>query len=255
MYQFERIEKIIEKIRRTGQIKISEEAKVLDVSFSTLHRDLNHIEKMGFIKKVRGGAVFQKSSPLNTHLENRLNIQVKEKTEIAERAVEMIRDDTSIFLDHSSSVLYLAKELKRRMFRNLIIFTNSLALPKELGDKKGVRVIMTGGVVEYDFMALSGNLVIDFLRRVNLHQVFASVGALSIERGLMTQMSFIHDVLKQIFNLKPEINILADSSKFYKVGTFEIIPINKSLRIFTDKGLPSVIKDEIEKKGAKVITC
>ena len=253
MYPFERKEKLLDRLRKEGRITIEEDARRLRVSRITLHRDLQELEGQGLVKKVRGGAVFTGNSQFETHFDLRLKANIREKEEIARKAVGVIRDDTSIFLDHSSTVMVLARELKSHRYRNLVLLTNSLAIASELGGEKGIEVILTGGIVQSEFRALSGQWVVETLKRINLHQIFASVGAVSAEQGLMTQIPFIYETLPAVFQCGGQVNILADHSKFFKMATYRIAPLGSSLTIFTDRGLPKSIRREIEKKGPKVI--
>jgi DeoR/GlpR family transcriptional regulator of sugar metabolism len=253
MYPFERKEKILDRLRKTGQININEDAKLFDISISTLHRDLEDLEKQGLIKKVMGGAVPVNGSQFATHFDKRLQNQAKEKKAIARKAVQHIQDDTSIYLDHSSTTTYLARELKQRSFKSLLVLTNSLQIPNELGGLQGIQVISTGGAVESEFKALYGRWVVDSIQRINLNQIFISVGAISVDDGLMTQMHFINDLFPELFRRSRHINVLVDSSKFYKLCTFQISPLKPSFTIFSDKGLPEEIRHEIEAKGLKLV--
>ena len=83
MYPFERKEKILDRLRKTGHININEDAKLFAVSISTLHRDLEDLEKQGLIKKVMGGAVLVNGIQSATHFDKRLQNQAKEKKAIA----------------------------------------------------------------------------------------------------------------------------------------------------------------------------
>jgi len=47
--------------------------------------------------------------------------------------------------------------------------------------------------------------------------------------------------------------VLVDSSKFFKLCTFQISPLNSSFTIFTDKGLPQEIRREMEASGLKLL--
>ena len=253
MYPFERKKEILNKLRSVGRITINEDAILLGISSATLHRDLKTLEEEGLVKKVVGGAILAEASQVETHFDIRMKTKVKEKEEIARKASEAVKDDTSIFLDQSSSALFLARELKRRHFHNLILITNSLVIPFELVGKRGVQIILTGGVVESEFRALSGRQVVESVQHFNLDQIFASAGAISAEQGLMTQIPFIQELLPKIFLCGRLINILVDSSKFFKTATYRIAPIDSSLRIFTDIGLPKSLRAKVEKRGAKVI--
>jgi DeoR family fructose operon transcriptional repressor len=253
MYPFERKEKILSRLRKTGRISINEDAKVFNVSISTLHRDLEDLEKQGLVKKVVGGAVLVNGTQFSTHFDNRLQTQSREKKAIAKNAVEYIQDDTSIYLDHSTTTTYLAREIKQRTYKSLLVLTNSLQIPIELGGVQGIQVISTGGAVESEFKAMHGRWVVDSIQRINLNQIFISVGAISVENGLMTQIHFINDLFPELFRRSRHINVLVDSSKFFKLCTFQISPLNPSFTIFTDKGLPEEIRHEIEAKGVKVV--
>ena len=253
MYPFERKEKILDRLRKIGRINITEDAKFFNISISTLHRDLEDLEKQGLIKKVMGGAVLVKGIQFTTHFDKRLQNQSREKKAIAKKAVEYIQDDTSIYLDHSSTTTYLARELKQRSFKSLVVLTNSLQIPIELGGVQGIQVISTGGAVESEFKALCGRWVVDSIQRINLNQIFISVGAISVDNGLMTQMHFINDLFPELFRRSRHINVLVDSSKFIKLCTFQISPLKPSFTIFTDKGLPEDIRKEIGAIGVKLV--
>ena len=253
MYPFERKEKILGRLRKTGRLNINEDAKLFNVSISTLHRDLEDLEKQGLVRKVVGGAVLADGIQSATHFDNRLQHRSREKKAIARKAVEYVQDDTSIYLDHSSTITYLAREIKQRAYKSLLVLTNSLQIPIELGGVQGIQVISTGGTVESEFKALGGRWVVDAIQRINLNQIFISVGAISVDKGLMTQMHFINDLFPELFRRSQHVNVLVDSSKFYKLCTFQISPLKPSFTIFSDKGLPSEIRNELEAGGINVV--
>lgn len=253
IYPFERRAKILKKLSCIGRININKDSKALGVSKSTLRRDLEELEKQGLVSKVMGGAILSESTPFDTHFDLRMQSRAEAKEKIAKKAVVMIRDDTSIFMDHSTTTVFLAREIKHHQFKNLIILTNSLAIPFELEGKKGIQVISTGGIVETEFKALSGGWVIESRRRLNLHQLFFSVGAISSEMGLMTQMPFIQSLFPDLYQGGGEIFILADSSKFSKIATFQLASLGPAFTIMTDHELPDEIRTAIENKGVRVI--
>lgn len=253
MYPFERKEKILDRIRNVGQINISEDAQLFHVSTSTLHRDLEDLARQGLIKKVMGGAVLVRGNQFESHFDQRMKTRVAEKMAIAKTAAKQVLDDTSIYLDHSSTTAYLARELKGHSYKSLVVLTNSLQIQHELGGIQGIQVISTGGVVEGEFKALSGRRVIESLQGINLHNVFISVGAISVEHGLMTQIPFIQDLVPELITHGQQINVMVDSSKFFKIGTFHISSLKPSFIIYTDKDLPDDIRYEIEEKGLTVV--
>jgi DeoR/GlpR family transcriptional regulator of sugar metabolism len=253
MYAFERKEKTLLQLRQNGRITVAREARRLGVSLATLRRDLEDLERQGFVQKVRGGAVLTDATLFETHFDVRMKTAVAAKQHIGRRAAETVKDDSSIFLDHSSTSVYLARALQRRQFRNLIVLTNSLAVPGELAAVKGVEILLTGGTVEEEFRALSGRRVIDALSWLNLHQAFVSVGAISVERGLMTHVPFIADIIPDVLRAAAEVNVLANAAKFVKVGSFQLGAVKPGLRVFSDPVLSGELRAELEAAGVEVI--
>jgi DeoR/GlpR family transcriptional regulator of sugar metabolism len=88
-----------------------------------LHRDLEDLEKQGLIKKVMGGAILGEGDRFESHFDKRLKTRAKQKKAIAKKAIERVQDDTSIFLDHSTTTLQMVGEIKQRRFKNLVVLT------------------------------------------------------------------------------------------------------------------------------------
>jgi DeoR/GlpR family transcriptional regulator of sugar metabolism len=253
MYAFERKDKTLLQLREHGRIAVAREARRLNVSLATLRRDLDDLERQGLIRKVRGGAVLADVARFETLFDVRMKTAVAAKQHIARRAAETVKDDGSIFLDHSTTAVFLARALRRRQFRNLIVLTNSLAVPGELAEARGIEILLTGGVVQHEFRALSGRRVVEALSWLNIHQAFVSVGAISVDRGLMTQIPFIADLLPDVLRAASQVDVLADSSKFVKLGAFQAGALKPGLRVFSDQGLSREDRSALEAAGVEVI--
>jgi DeoR/GlpR family transcriptional regulator of sugar metabolism len=258
MIPHQRREKIVSKLRREKTCTVPELSKLLSVSEVTIHRDLVQLEQSGIIRKVHGGATIADAPPAENHkaeqrLLIRLRMQVEEKQEIAKKAVLLIHDDTSIFLDHSSTSIYLAREIRNQTYKNLVIVTNSIKVLDELEGITTINLISTGGNFQHQWSALGGSISLDFLGRLNFDQIFISCGGLSVERGLMTSFPFIVEILKKASSVAREITLLADSSKFSRVGTFSIIPVASLTRIITDSKLSPAIAEQYRSLRIEVI--
>lgn len=258
MIPHQRREKIVNELRRKRTCTVPELSNLLSVSEVTIHRDLVHLEQSGIVHKVHGGATIVDASPgegpkAEQRLQIRMRMQLEEKKEIAKKAVRLIRDETSIFLDHSSTSIYLTREIRSRVYKNLVIVTNSIKVLDELEGITTVNLISTGGNFQHQWSALGGSISLDFLGRLNFDQIFISCGGLSIERGLMTSFPFIVEILKKASSVAREINLLADSSKFSRMGTFSILPVASMTRIITDGKLNPAIAEEYRSLGLEVI--
>jgi DeoR/GlpR family transcriptional regulator of sugar metabolism len=258
MIPHQRREKILNEFRRKKTCTVAELSKSLGVSEITIHRDLARLENAGSIRKVHGGATIieplQEEEPRAEHrVQIRLGMQVEEKMAIAQRAVQLIHDESSIFIDHSSTSIYLAREIKKLTFKNLVIVTNSVKILNELEGVSDLNLISTGGTLQHQWSALGGAIALDFLARLNFDQIFISCGGISVERGLMTSFPFVVEILRRTSSVARQVNLLADSSKFSKVGTFSIIPATSITRIITDEKLDPAVFDQYRQLGIEVI--
>jgi DeoR/GlpR family transcriptional regulator of sugar metabolism len=257
MIPFQRREKIANELQRKKTCSVSELSKLLGVSEVTIHRDLAHLKHAGTVEKIHGGATFVKSFMESTpkaeqRVDIRLRRQVEEKKDIAKKAVRLIHDETSIFIDHSSTSIYLAREIRNLPFENLTIVTNSLKILNELEEATFANLVSTGGNLQRQWSALGGAIALDFLSRVNFDQIFISCGGISIKGGVMTSFPFVVEILRKASAVAREINLLVDSSKFSTVGTFSIMPVTAITRIITDRKLNPDLLEQYQNLGIEV---
>ena len=258
MIPFQRREKIVNELRQKKTCTVAELSKLFDVSEVTIHRDLVHLNQVGLVEKVHGGATLVEVSPENNspkaeqRVDIRLRMQVEEKMDIAKRAVRLIRDETSIFLDHSSTSIYLTREIRNLPYKNLIIVTNSIRILYELEGASFISLVSTGGNLQRQWSALGGTIALDLLSRLNFDQIFISCGGISLERGLMTSFAFVAEILKKASAVAREINLLADSSKFSRMGTYSIMPVTAMTRIITDRNLNPDLVEQYRNLGINI---
>jgi DeoR family fructose operon transcriptional repressor len=258
MIPYQRRQKIIEQLQKKKMCSVNELSKFLNVSDTTIHRDLITLRNTGFILKVHGGAIWVEDNiETNNKVEHRINVrlrrEVEEKEEIAKKAAQLINDETSVFLDHSSTCICLARELRLRKYQHLVLATNSVKILDELEGYFTIHVISTGGALQHQWSALTGPYALDFISKLNFEQIFISCGAISIERGLMTSFPFVAEILKKASEVTREINLLVDSSKFSKMGAFSVMPASHVSRIITDKKIDSKLAEKYRDLGIELI--
>lgn len=254
----QRRERILGECQRKKTCTVRELSQLLGVSEITINRDLVRLEDDGGIQRVHGGATFVGSNRIEEskaehRVQIRLGMHVEEKMAIARKAAQLIRDETSIFIDHSSSSIYLAREIMNLSFKNLVIATNSIKILSELEGISSLHLISTGGNLQHQWSALGGAIALDSLSKLNFDQIFISCGAISVERGLMTSFPFVAEMLQRTSAVTKAINVLVDSSKFSRVGTFSIVPASSITRIITDGRLERTVLDPYRELGINVI--
>lgn len=232
----ERRTKILNKIEEKEIYTIDNLTSELNVSRVTIQRDVNLLAKEGLLYKVHGGVRLNKKRGafIETRFDARLKRNYNEKLEIAKKALKFVNDYSTIFIDSSTTGYIFAKELFKERFADLNIVTISPAILYEALKFPQVKIISTGGILEQNTNMLYGEMVIDFLNKINIDAAFISAAGVSVGGGATSSNTELIKILRTIFNRVREINLLVDKNKLNKVAMMSISEINRCKRIITD---------------------
>src|SRR5438445_6035344 len=86
----ERRTRLLELVRSQGFVALPDLAEKLQVSESTVRRDLDQLEVTGSAKRTHGGVFYTGSSPKLPHFDERQPAQWDKKRQIARRAAALI---------------------------------------------------------------------------------------------------------------------------------------------------------------------
>src|SRR5215510_8392113 len=151
-------------------------AREIDVSQSTLRRDLNYWHEQGVLKRTHGGAIYLGDNSGLPALEDRMGRQTLEKRAIARAAAERIRDGDAILLDGGTTTLEVARLL---VGRPLQIVTNSLPIANLFASSRETDLILLGGYLYPRTGVALGPLTMRMLPDVHVHQAIMSVGGIT----------------------------------------------------------------------------
>ena len=145
---------ILDLLYQKGKVTVAELAATFFVSEMTVRRDLTEMEKGGYLRRYRGGAVLRVSTR-QMPLEQRVYFDEEEKKELCRRAVGHLRDHMTVFLDSSSTCLYLIPLLQN--YKDIRIVTNSV---QALLDASALHIpcLLIGGEYYEQDMCLVGSM-------------------------------------------------------------------------------------------------
>lgn len=118
-------------------------AEEFGVSDDAIRRDLRALSVEGICQRVYGGAL--PLSPASGSITARMQDDPSEKILLAKRALVLLKQGDTIFLDSSSTNLLLAGLISKDSGVNII--TNSVLIAAELIKKPGIEVSILGGRV------------------------------------------------------------------------------------------------------------
>ena len=251
MLAIERKNEILKILQKEHRVLVSELSHRYEVTEETIRRDLDKLEKEGFVRKTYGGAVLKSNTNVEMPLKIREKTQRSEKAMIAAAVADLVEENDAIILDASSTSLVIAKALKKK--KNIVVITNSIEILIEFAGSNNIKTISTGGVVRDASYSLTGKIAEDMLAHFNVDKVILSCKGIDLKKGC-TDSNEEESYIKQAMNRAGMQTILAiDSSKFNQVFFAKGISLKEGDIVVTDKPLSLEWKENFQQKGVEVI--
>ena len=179
----ERFEKILELLRTEQSVTVAELTKKLNISESTIRRDLTTLHKQGLLIKVHGGATAVKSILSREEaVAQKSGKQLREKREIARYAAGCISAEDFVYIDAGTTTELVIDYLTEK---GAVYVTNGISHARKLMNS-GYRVFLLGGEVKAVTEAIIGEDALDNLEKYNFSIGFFGVNGIDIERGFTT---------------------------------------------------------------------
>ena len=188
----ERQKSILEILYQKGKISVTELSQALFVSEMTVRRDLVEMEKGGFLRRYRGGAVL-KINVGEMPIGERLLMDRGEKEELAKRCTAYLRDGVTVFIDSSSTCQYIIPYLSQ--YKNITVVTNSISALLTLG-KLHIFCILIGGEYYEQDMCTVGSLAEHYVKDLNVDVAFYTTAAISHD-GVITDFDLKQTMIRK----------------------------------------------------------
>ena len=140
----QRRQQLLELVRERGFAALPDLAEAMEVSASTIRRDLDHLEESGSAKRTHGGVFYTGPTPNLPHFEKRQSAQWDKKKAIAQSCAELIDDGDTVLLDGGSTTYEVARLLVGRPVQ---VVTNSLPVASLFTSSTQGDLIIIGGYV------------------------------------------------------------------------------------------------------------
>lgn len=243
--RFREIKKIIEE---NNVVKVSELSKILNVSPSTIRRDLKMLERQGVIGRFHGGIITRNLRALFNEREMQ---NKEEKRMIGIAAVKLIKDGDTIILDAGTTTAEIARNIGHK--KNIITVTTAINIARLLQGKPSFKIILTGGLLNVETDSLVGVLAKKAFNKISADIVFLGCEGISVELEIMYPDLDIVEVKRAMANSAKEVVLVVDHSKFGKVSLASAFSVTAVDKIITDDKLPQEYIRALENKGIEVI--
>lgn len=243
---------IVELINEKGTVSFSQLKEAFPhVSEMTLRTDLKLLDEAKRILRIHGGAKsVQILIGTDDFLSRKSVRNIPEKQKIAEKALTLLRADTTVYLDSGSTATVLARQFPDQ---SNLIYTTGLSCATELAGLSQPTVMLPGGKLNRYSQSVFGFSAIKELERVNFHQAFLGITGYHPDAGFTCGISDEAFLKQTAIRQSEQVVVLMDSSKIGVKSSFRICGIADIDVVVSDGRLPEDFLAECRKHHVTVL--
>ena len=234
MFNAERRQFILERLRENGRVVASELSTELGVSEDTIRRDLREMAAEGLIQRVHGGALPR--SPATADYTARQHQASSAKNSIAQIAARLVQNGQVIILDGGTTNVLVAQHLPLDLQATVI--TNSPPAAIALQGHPGVETIVIGGWFYKNSLVTLGAAAIDTFRKIRADLCMLGVCSLHPELGISTQNLEEAYVKQAMIASAAEVVALVSPEKLGTAAPYIIAPPGELTYLVTEPEIP-----------------
>jgi len=250
MFAIERIKIIKNHLAKEQKVSVAKLSELLDVTEVTIRRDLEKLEKEGFLKRTHGGAVLADYVEESAIEENEDDKDFQLYQEIGDTATHLVNDGDAIMLTNGTVNHYIAKALSTHS--NLTIVTNDLQIASVFSHSPGNNLILLGG--DLDETAVFGQMTLDNLRNFSFDHIFIEIDGLSDTVGITVSSTKKATLIQTAVKLADSVTIVCLSRFFGTKSLYRVANLDIANRVITDSNLEDQYKNYIYNQNIPLFT-
>lgn len=245
----ERQERVLEMLKQRKTALLEDLARELDVSASTIRRDLEQLETRGLVERTHGGAVYRgdAGTPAGTQglaLTERLQQRVEEKMRIGRYAASQVQPQMTVLLDGGSTVIYAARQITARPIQ---VVTNSLAIANVFVEDDQVELVLIGGSLYPRSGVLVGPIATGCLADLHADLLLFSLAGIYGDEAFNQNLAMAQ-VEQVMLRQAARGLLLMDSHKFGRKSLARVCGLSEVDQIVTDAGVDPVWRDRLSER-------
>jgi DeoR family transcriptional regulator, fructose operon transcriptional repressor len=245
----ERRNRLLELIRQRGFASLPALAEALEVSESTVRRDLDFLEESGVAQRTHGGVFYTGASPKLAHFDQRQSLNWDKKRQIAVAASRLIDDNDTILLDGGSTTYELAQLL---VGRPLQVVTNSLPVANLFTSSDNADLVFLGGYVHAKTGVSLGPYANQMLAGLNVRRAVISVAGIN-ERGCYNSNLLLVETERAMMTSAEEVIVVADSTKLGHTSLALLCELNEIDALVTDHEITAAWRERVAAADVRLV--
>jgi len=234
----------IHQIARTVDL-----CELLDTSEATVRRDLEWLEREGFLERAHGGAILNQRMTFEPEYMQRAQNHIEEKKLIGALAASLMEDGDIVFINSGTTTTQVIRNIRNAS--GIAIFTNNVNATLDVREA-GFNLYLIGGEFQPRSNSLAGRFAIENLKQVYANKAIIGVDGISLKYGCTVPSDAEAEVVKQMIERTTgQIIIAADHSKWGVVSNFQIASIDEVDKLVTDDQLDSSAVESLAVHGVE----
>jgi DeoR/GlpR family transcriptional regulator of sugar metabolism len=223
---------------------------MLDVSEATIRRDLEQLAEEGWILRTHGGALRVEAAPAEPPIKSRMTENAPEKGAIGRAAAGLVHEGETVFLGSGSTVSEMVPHLLK--VQGLTVITNSLPVVNALA-RSQIELIVIGGMFRSSEQSMVGHVAEQALHEFRADQAFMGIRGIDVAYGLTSDYLPEAVTDRAILSIASRCIIVADHSKFNRMGSVYLAPVTSADMIVTDAKADSETVAALRDAGVEVL--
>ena len=243
---------IVQLVNEKESVRFSEIKEAFpNVSEMTLRTDLKVLDEEKKILRIHGGArSIQVIIDSDGYLSRKAVHNIREKQEIAKKALTFLEPNTTIFLDSGSTTTAFARQFPDQSY---LIYTTGLSCATELANLSKATVMIPGGRLNRYSHSVFGYSAIKELERVNFDLAFIGITGYDSSTGFTCGISEEAQSKQTAIARSNLVIALMDSSKIGVKRSFKFCELADVDVVVSDGNLPEDFLKECQKNGVQVL--
>jgi DeoR family ulaG and ulaABCDEF operon transcriptional repressor len=247
----DRHKRLLRLLTEHGAASVTQLARWLEVSSSTVRRDMRLLDTSGQIKRVHGGGKRiepRRAAVPRSTAGSGAQQHPECKRAIARCAAALCRDGDTILIGGGTTTSLMADFLAERRMR---VLTNSFPVARTLLATSDNEVILSGGKIYADQNIILSPFDSEAIQHCYADKLFMGVHGLTT-LGAMEADPLLIQAGRRLISQARHVIVLADSSKFGNRSGMFLCGLEQVSSVITDSGVSDAAVQMLERAGIAV---
>lgn len=252
--KIDREQELLKYLYVSQKMTLEQAMETLGISESTARRLFSRLEQHHLAIRTHGGIQCIGSTIDSYSFEKGSHANIEQKTRIGKKACELIEDGDVVFCDSGTTIRCFCSSLILHLKKNKInvrFYTNSLANMDILSPHMEVNLI--GGRYRANRKDFCGYIADQAMNGLYFSKCFLGADGYTPDSRFTTTDFETANIAETAIRNSKQSFLLVDSSKFSTASHIAYSPAENFKAVITDNGIPSDIRNELNRQGCRVI--